>query len=88
MGYARYTLADGREAGYAITATCDEGGCKEKIDRGLGYLCGDTPGGDELGCGGYFCAEHLWLSLLVESQQLCRKCMDRALPADEPAQTP
>lgn len=61
MGYAHYTLADGREAGYSVTDVCNEPDvCNEKIDRGLGYLCGGTPGGDEYGCGGYFCGAHLY----------------------------
>lgn len=61
MGYASYTLPDGREAGYAVEATCDEPGCDAAIDRGLAYLCGQMPGGDEYGCGGYFCPDHLEL---------------------------
>src|SRR3954451_17828938 len=60
MGYAHYVLADGREAGYGVEATCDEDGCTEKIDRGMGYLCGDEPGEDEFGCGKYFCGRHLY----------------------------
>ena len=61
MGYAYYTLPDGREAGYGIIATCDAEGCTVTIDRGLGYLCGRLPDGhrdfDEYGCGRYFCHE-------------------------------
>lgn len=57
MGYARYELPDGREAGYAVEATCDQFGCTEATDRGLGFLCGDSPDGhrgpDEPGCGRY-----------------------------------
>ena len=62
MGYGYYTLSDGREAGYGVEADCDREGCTERIDRGLGYLCGDNPYGhsdpDEPGCGFYFCGEH------------------------------
>lgn len=62
MGYAHYTLPDGREAGYGVAATCDADGCTAEIDRGLGYLCGQEPDGwraeDDPGCGRYFCAEH------------------------------
>ena len=62
MGYARYTLPDGREAGYAVRATCDYSGCRTEIDRGLGYLCGRDPDGfrdpEEFGCGRYFCEKH------------------------------
>lgn len=63
MGYGRYTLPDGREAGYMVTATCDQPGCLVRIDRGLGYLCGQSPDGhrdpSEPGCGRYFCDQHL-----------------------------
>lgn len=62
MGYAHYTLPDGREAGYGVEATCDKDGCETEIDRGLGYLCGDYPDGwrdDEApGCGNYYCGPH------------------------------
>ena len=62
MGYAHYNLPDGREAGYAVEATCDQPDCIEAIDRGLGYLCGSMPDGhrdpDDPGCGRYYCGEH------------------------------
>lgn len=48
----------GREIGYYITATCDKKGCDEVIDRGLGCVCGPMHGGDEGGCGRYFCEAH------------------------------
>lgn len=62
MGYAFYTLPDGREAGYGVEAECDREDCTEQINRGLGYLCGDNPDGhrdpDAPGCGKYFCEPH------------------------------
>lgn len=62
MGYAHYALPDGRDAGYGVEATCDADGCDAEIDRGLGYLCGDSPDGhrdpDEPGCGKYHCPQH------------------------------
>lgn len=62
MGYGYYVLPDGREAGYGVEAECDAEGCTERIDRGLGYLCGDNPDGwrdpDDWGCGRYFCETH------------------------------
>lgn len=62
MGFAYYVLPDGREAGYGVEATCDAEGCETRIDRGLGYLCGDSPDGwrdeSEPGCGRYFCGAH------------------------------
>ena len=60
MGWAYCGKDDwGREIGYAIEATCDKKGCDEVIDRGLGYVCGPMHGGDEGGCGRYFCGDHL-----------------------------
>lgn len=61
MGYGQYLLNDGREAGYTVTAECDKPGCSVVINRGLDYLCGESPGLDpdtEYGCGRYFCAKH------------------------------
>jgi hypothetical protein len=74
MGYAFYTLPDGREAGYGVAATCDAPDCKTAIDRGLAYLCGTNPLGDEHGCTGYFCDEHLFYG---GPSQLCEPCLDR-----------
>lgn len=62
MGYGAYLLPDGREAGYLVEAFCDKAGCVTKIDRGLGYLCGQNPEGwrdaGEPGCGNYYCEAH------------------------------
>jgi len=81
MGYAHYTVTrDGEEieAGYAVDTVCEQTGCKEKIDRGLAYLCGETPGGDEHGCGGYFCGQHLYMALdLPATEGLCKPCLER-----------
>lgn len=65
MGYGFYTVNGWerhRPCGYMVQATCDQRGCEAKIDRGLGYLCGDVPHGpfdDDRGCGRYYCASHL-----------------------------
>lgn len=61
MGYGFYEIDNGRFGGYMVLATCDKFGCENEIDRGLGYLCGESPGefsGDG-GCGRYFCGDHL-----------------------------
>jgi hypothetical protein len=74
MGYAQYTVirnGEQIEAGYAVEAVCEREDCTTEIDRGLGYLCGEAPGGDEHGCGGYFCESHL----LGGNQ--CTACVDR-----------
>ena len=60
MGWAYCGKDDrGREIGYGIIATCDQRGCDTVIDRGLGYCCGPMHGGEEGGCGRYFCGTHL-----------------------------
>jgi hypothetical protein len=87
MGYASYILPDGREAGYAVDATCDEAGCAAEIDRGLAYLCGNTPGGDEYGCGDYFCGAHLHFQWAEGVPSLCQRCSD-AYELDHPVQQP
>ncbi|MWA08776.1 hypothetical protein [Streptomyces sp. BA2] len=80
MGYAYYEIirnGEKIEAGYSVKADCEKTGCKEKIDRGLGYLCGSTPGGDEYGCGGYFCGDHR-LGGYATANGLCQTCWDAA----------
>lgn len=78
MGYMRYTVQlDGQEieAGYGVPDTCNADGCKIAINRGLDYLCGSTPGGDENGCGHYFCTGHLQLSSADGTPKMCDGCM-------------
>ncbi|MBT2424414.1 hypothetical protein J7F02_01490 [Streptomyces sp. ISL-112] len=77
MGYAQYEITRNGQsivAGYAVPATCEEPDCTEAIDRGLAHLCGEQPGGDEHGCGGYFCERHLYLSLAPGVEQTCSRC--------------
>lgn len=70
MGWGHGIAYDGREIGYTVDATCDQPGCDEQIDRGLGYLCGGSDpgaldvvidGADGPGCGRYFCGRHNYL---------------------------
>lgn len=78
MGYARYLISrngEQIEAGYAVEAVCEKDTCDATIDRGLGYLCGQQPGGDEYGCGGYFCGEHLYTPPAGEHGNLCAACL-------------
>lgn len=65
--------------GYGVPCKCHERGCKEKIDRGLAYLC--------YNCTQYFCSKHLDMvygeddepmrieCFAGESSQVCKKCM-------------
>ncbi len=77
---------DGRPIGYAFPATCDQPGCKAKIDRGLSYVCGDMHGGGELGCGKYFCEDHR-RSVGLEADgtrvYLCAECGKRTPDPDD-----
>lgn len=76
MGYGYYTRSiDGaeRHLGYGVKATCDHPCCDVEIDRGLGYLCGDEPGGNgEVGCGRYFCEQHR--RGYRRGQSICSRC--------------
>jgi hypothetical protein len=47
-----------RDVGYGVPAMCDHPGCTTKIDRGLGYVCGNDVYGGEDGCGLFFCCDH------------------------------
>jgi len=81
MGYAHYEIyrnGEKIEAGYGVAAVCEEDGCEEQIDRGLAYLCGEYPGGDEHGCGGYYCGRHLFMSLAEGIGDLCARCVEVA----------
>ncbi|MFH8405530.1 hypothetical protein ACH4FX_12255 [Streptomyces sp. NPDC018019] len=81
MGYMYYevTRQDGVtiEAGYGVPAVCEKDGCDEEINRGLGCLCGEVPGGDEYGCGRYFCGWHLYGAPADEPGGRCADCRDQ-----------
>lgn len=85
MGYQRYTLPDGREGGYGVEAHCEQDGCGAKIDRGLSFLCGELPGGDEYGCGGYFCGEHLYPVSRASQCAVCKRGNPLCSQCEQPA---
>ena len=72
-----------RDIGYGVPAFCDHPGCKAKIDRGLGYVCGGEPFGGEHGCGLFVCEEHQHANL--KCFQLCQHCADRRRKKLEPS---
>lgn len=74
MGWGSGVNAEGRKVGYLVRATCDEKGCRARIDRGLAYVCGGMHDGGEQGCGRYFCGRHLFIG---RGSQLCAACYDR-----------
>ncbi|MFE4857352.1 hypothetical protein [Streptomyces sp. NPDC056670] len=79
MGYAFYEIYRNGEkiqAGYGVETECEEAGCDDQIDRGLAHLCGKTPGGDEHGCGGYYCGEHLYIGPSEDTGDLCERCLE------------
>ncbi|MDP3554837.1 hypothetical protein [Methylocystis sp.] len=81
MGWANCGTDDlGRPIGYAHDATCDQEGCEAKIHRGLAYVCGGMHGGDEFGCGKYFCADHLIITEFKDKRvtQICDACYEIA----------
>ncbi|MEV8548332.1 hypothetical protein AB0L04_00555 [Streptomyces glaucescens] len=85
MGYARYEIirnGETIEAGYSVETECEEDGCNENIDRGLAHLCGATPGGDEYGCGGYYCGHHLYGGI-GPAEGLCGRCSKRRERVEE-----
>lgn len=69
-----------RDIGYGVPAYCDHPKCKEKIDRGLSYVCGGEPYGGEYGCGLYFCAKHLFLDVRAQACKQCRCRKDKKMP--------
>ena len=81
MGYGVY-FREGRWSGYGVPAVCDHPDCTEKIDRGMGYLCGEEPS-PEKGCGLAFCSSHLWIGGGDDDPQMCDRCCD-----DEPPYSP
>ncbi len=77
MGYA-VGFQDDRWIGYGVPAECDHPDCAVKIDRGMGYVCGDVWGEtDAEGCGLFFCTKH-------GGGSLCERCD----PPSEPKFTP
>jgi hypothetical protein len=76
MGYAYYDTPLG-PAGYSVEDTCHQVGCDVAIDRGLGFLCGNSPGrSDEVGCGEWFCGEHLRLPVDGCLNGTCQRCWE------------
>jgi len=63
-----------RDIGYSIPAYCDHPKCNKDINRGIAYVCGGEPYGGDVGCGLYFCSEHLSFSRSKEAPQLCPRC--------------
>lgn len=81
--------ANGRDVGYGVPCTCEYPTCKAIIDRGLSFVCGDMPGSDEFGCGGFFCGKHMFYyeDEYSDSHQACDVCCHNyTLPEDAPSE--
>lgn len=79
-----------RPIGYAVSAICDQPGCKAKIHRGLSYACGGMHGEGNIhdmegGCEGYFCSDHLQFVENSEGHcfQTCSECAEPLLAAEQ-----
>jgi hypothetical protein len=85
VGYAIYEI-NHRDCGYGVPCLCDHPECEKKIDRGLSYLCGESPGDEQFGCGLYFCESHLVGMRkprgLDRSIWLCGRCYRYLTPYD------
>lgn len=72
-----------RDIGYGVPAFCDHPKCSKEIDRGLSYVCGGGPYGENPrdgrrnGCGLYFCEEH-------GGGWLCTRCLSYKPPYKHP----
>lgn len=82
MGWGYGINSWGREVGYTVEATCDQEGCEEEIDRGLGHVCGPMHDGDEHSCGDYFCGDHLFYGVGLPNAMCgaCSKTYDEEHP--------
>ena len=66
-----------RDIGYDVAGTCDYPGCEKIINRGIDHVCGGEPYGGDIGCGLYFCAEHLEMKIMdgeAEPSPVCAQC--------------
>jgi hypothetical protein len=84
MGYAVYwNESQKRFCGYGVPAYCDHPTCKEEIDRGMGYVCGE-PLQDQFGCAMYFCTEHTGLPRTPRGEHRsypkCKRCSEYKTP--------
>ena len=65
MGYAYYEIG-GMKRGYSVACKCHVRGCKERIDRGMAYLC--------YACAQYFCYRHLTSAWSEDDEPIKAEC--------------
>ncbi len=61
-----------RDIGYGVPAICDHPYCNNEIDRGISFVCGGEVYGGDVGCGLFFCDEHLGYN--EDGKPLCGRC--------------
>jgi hypothetical protein len=69
-----------RWVGYGVPCICEHPGCTKEIDRGLSYVCGGEPFGGDVGCGQYFCEDHLYIAHKKGDSILCQRCVEGKKP--------
>jgi hypothetical protein len=69
-----------RDIGYGVPCKCDHPDCNKHIHRGLAYVCGGRPYGEDDGCGLFFCESHLYVGVEGKDHQVCERCAKGADP--------
>ena len=72
MGWS-YGIVEGKAVGYSVEAICEHPNCNKRINRGLAYKCGNDIGSGEDFCNGFFCSDHLFLTV---KGWRCAECSD------------
>lgn len=88
MGWSiGYDANWGRDIGYGVPAYCDAPKCKQEIDRGLSYVCGEEPYGGDKGCGLFFCPKHLYFHEFRDGvvAMVCKRCDGNKSPYTNPS---
>ena len=65
-----------RDIGSGVPSICDHPDCAKEIDRGLSYVCGEEPYGGDVGCGLYFCDDHMFCT--DDGIRVCERCATEA----------
>lgn len=64
----------GDKMGHNHRGLCMHPGCYKVVGHELANVCGGDHGGGDIGCGKYFCSDHLTYG--SEPTQLCLACYD------------
>jgi len=72
----------GDKMGQGYSGLCMHPGCYKVVDHGQSHACGGDHGGGDIGCGKYFCDDHLYLIISV-CDKCYRKMVESATPWDD-----